>query len=82
MEINGKSLGEIAYNGYYERAGGRTWNNYPMPLWADLPMHVQQQWQAGAEAVAGQVRAQVLHGVVDMMQTAIAEQEAEKAVNS
>lgn len=74
MPDNKKSLGEIAYDGYRDHTGGKTWNGYDMPHWADLGEHVRSAWEAGAKAA----QRQVLNTVVGLMEQAIAEQEAEK----
>lgn len=73
--MNNHQLGELAYNAYYEHANGRTWNNYPMPLWADLPPQVQQQWAVGAAAV----RRSVLEDVVAMLKATHEQELTERA---
>ena len=49
---NGRSLGQVAYEGYAEHAG---WNSLisgaQLPPWDNQSAEVQQAWQAGAEAV-------------------------------
>lgn len=45
------TLGEIAYGGYRESTGGRTFTGAPMPEWMELPQAIQWAWQAAASAV-------------------------------
>ena len=67
-ELKTKNLGELAYNGYRDHTGGKTWNGYPMPMWADLPAHVQAAWNTAASAV----RQDTLAEVITMMQAEVA----------
>lgn len=50
---NGRSLGQIAYEGYRTGAGGVSLvSGEQLPAWADLPAEIQAAWQAGAQDVA------------------------------
>lgn len=55
-----KTPGELAYAAYRDHTGGKTWNGYPMPLWADLPAHVQAAWNTAAHAVRRETLAEVI----------------------
>lgn len=55
--------GELAYTAYRDHTGGKTWNGYEMPHWADLPAHVQAAWNTAAHAV----RRDALAGVITML---------------
>lgn len=68
------SLGEIAYTGYRNSTGGKTWNGYEMPTWGDLPANVQAAWDAGGWAV----QARTLQGVVVSLEAVLAEEAAER----
>ena len=52
MNEPGKTLGQIAYEGYYERAGGASLvSGETLPSYEDLNLEIQDAWQAAAEAV-------------------------------
>ena len=59
-ELNIKSPGELAYDGYRDHTSGKTWNGYPMPMWADLPPTVRHAREAGAQAVRRETLAEVI----------------------
>lgn len=67
-ELKPKPLGELAYNGYRDHTGGKTWNGYDMPHWADLPPHVQAAWNTATSAV----RRDTLAEVITMLQAEVA----------
>jgi hypothetical protein len=48
--MDGKSLGQIAYEGYCERT---MWKSLGLglPKWQELPEHLKSGWEAAAEAV-------------------------------
>ena len=52
--------GELAYTAYRDHTSGKTWNGYPMPMWADLPPAVRLAWEAGAQAVRRETLAEVI----------------------
>lgn len=46
-----KSFGQIAYEGYAARTGGKTYDGRDMPEWHDLGRDIQEAWEAAADAV-------------------------------
>lgn len=51
-EIPGKSLGQVAYEGYSGRSGGVSLiSGDQLPGWEDQHPAVQDAWEAAAEAV-------------------------------
>jgi hypothetical protein len=47
-----KSLGQVAYEAYYERAGGLSLvSGYPLPVWDAQHDEIKEAWEAAAQAV-------------------------------
>ena len=46
------SLGEEAYNAYFEDCGGKSIRGEDLPAWADQSAAIQAHWEAAAAAVA------------------------------
>lgn len=50
--MTGKTLGQIAYEGYGERADGVSLvSGEPLPGWDDLSPVIAEAWEAAAQAV-------------------------------
>lgn len=45
------NLGQLAFNAYNAKAGGKTYDGKDVPAWADLGEAVQANWEASARAV-------------------------------
>jgi hypothetical protein len=47
-----KSKAQIAYEAYFEKAGGKSLaTGQPLPAWHVLPVEIQEAWEAAATAV-------------------------------
>lgn len=46
-----KELAQIAFEAYNEQAGGRTWDDKPIPAWQDVGEKVQANWKAATKAL-------------------------------
>lgn len=60
IEVDGKSLGQLAFEAYCEAVGGETFDGKPIPGWDELHgdrLKVQGGWHAAAAEVARWVRA-------------------------
>ena len=44
------SLGEAAFNAYRANVDGKTYDDKPIPAWAELSEHIRQAWEAAAKA--------------------------------
>lgn len=53
--MDDKSLGQIAFEAYCESVGGVTYDNKPIPQWAELSERIKAAWEAGANAVKDEV---------------------------
>jgi len=50
-----KTLGQLAYEGYGKHRNWKTFDERPMPTWAELRPDIQEAWQVAADcAVSGQ----------------------------
>lgn len=55
--MNDTELAKIAYQGYGEATGFKTFDGRPMPEWAALGEKIQLAWTAAAAAVVDQLAA-------------------------
>jgi hypothetical protein len=47
-----KTDAQVCYEGYASRSGGRSLvSGAELPGWEDLPVHIQDAWEAAAQAV-------------------------------
>jgi len=46
-----KTLGQVGFEAYNESKGGLTYDNKPIPPWAELPADVKAAWEAAAGAI-------------------------------
>lgn len=63
IEINGETLGRMAFEAYREAVGGLTFDGKPIPGWDDLHgdrAKVQAGWEAAADKVETIVRACII----------------------
>ena len=53
-----QNLGQIAFEAYRARVGGKTYDNKPIPDWLDVNDNVRAGWIAAATAVRNEVELQ------------------------
>lgn len=46
-----QSLGQIAFEAYRQSVGGRTYDDKPIPAWAELSESIRLAWDTAANAV-------------------------------
>ena len=44
-------LGRVAYEAYGKETGGKNFLGEPMPAWDDLPVRIQNAWDAAVDAI-------------------------------
>lgn len=59
-----KRLGQVGYEAYAEKAGGKTYDGKDMPAWDDVGQEVQDRWEAAARAIAAEVQAAMAHTLI------------------
>ncbi len=53
----GGSNGQIGYEAYAKKTGGKTWDGRDMPAFFDLPQNIRDAWKAAADAIVESTRA-------------------------
>lgn len=52
--IDGRSLGQVAFEAYDRERGGLTHDGKPTPKWADLGDGIRKGWEVAAKAARGE----------------------------
>lgn len=52
----GGSNGQIGYEAYAKKTGGKTYDGRDMPQFFDLPQNIRDAWEAAANAIVEHTR--------------------------